>query len=151
MPDPTATRARELFESGWYCAEAVLQAIAEHQHIDSPVIPKIATGLTAGVARTSDLCGAVSGAILGLGLVMGRESSTDSVEPVFAATQALLADFERQHGSTNCRVLTGVDLNTPQGQAAFRESGQATRCAALVEQATQNALDLIHQSNETGG
>ena len=143
MTDPAATRARDLFESGWYCAEAVLQAIAEHQGLDSPVIPGIATGLTAGVARTSNLCGAVTGGILGLGLVMGRQSSADSVDPIFEATQALMAEFKQAHGSTNCRVLTGVDLNTPEGQAAFRDSGQIVHCAAYVEQVTQKALELI--------
>jgi C_GCAxxG_C_C family probable redox protein len=137
------TRARALFESGWYCTEAVLQAVAEREGIDSPIIPGIATGLTAGIAHTSNLCGAVSGAILSLGLVMGRQASTDSVEPVFAATQALLAEFEKQHGSTNCRVLTGVDLNTPEGQAEFRASGQGTRCAAFVAAVTQQAIALI--------
>lgn len=143
MTDPIATRSRELFESGWYCAEAVLQAIAEHQDIDSPVIPGIATGLTAGIARTNDLCGAVIGGILGLGLVMGRQSSADSVEPIFAATQALIAEFKQAHGSTNCRVLTGADLNTREGQAAFLRSGQNVHCAAYVEQVTQKVLELI--------
>ncbi len=148
MSDPIAARARELFESGWYCTEAVLLAIAEHQGIDSPMIPGIASGLTAGVARTSDLCGAVSGGILGLGLVMGRQSSIDSVEPVFAATQALLADFEKTYGSTNCRALTGVDLNTPEGQTTFRNSGQRGRCAEYVEQVTQKVLDLIQTQGD---
>ncbi|MBN1565205.1 MAG: C_GCAxxG_C_C family protein [Anaerolineae bacterium] len=143
MPDLTATRARDLFESGWFCTEAVVKAIAEHQNIDSPLIPKMATGLTAGVARTSDLCGAVSGAILGLGLAMGRASSEDSVEAIFAATQTLLAEFKQAYGSTNCGVLTSVDINTPAGQTAFRESGQRVHCAAYVAWATQKALDLI--------
>jgi C_GCAxxG_C_C family probable redox protein len=145
------TRAQALFESGWYCTEAVLKAVAEHEGIDSPIIPCIATGLTAGIAHTSNLCGAVSGAILGLGLVMGRRASTDSVEPVFAATQELLAEFEQQHGSTNCRVLTGVDLNTPEGQAEFRASGQPARCAAYVASVTQQAIALIeahHRAND---
>ena len=33
-------RAKELFDSGFYCAESVLQAVAEHAAIHSPLIPE---------------------------------------------------------------------------------------------------------------
>jgi len=45
MNDTTvANRSRQLFESGYYCAESVLLAVAESQGIKSDLIPKIATG-----------------------------------------------------------------------------------------------------------
>ena len=52
MNDRVSQRSRELFDSGYYCAESVLLAIAENQGIQSDLIPKIATGFCSGISRT---------------------------------------------------------------------------------------------------
>ncbi len=148
-PSSPAQAARAMFESGWYCTEAVLQALADDQGIESDVIPRIATGFTAGIARTSGLCGAVSGAIMGLSLALGRQSPDDSVEDTFAAVQALLDRFEQQHHTTNCQQLIGVDLKTPAGQAEFRAQGKGPDCAGYVELATQLAHEILAEHRNT--
>ena len=50
MSNETSQRSRELFDSGFYCAESVLLAIAESQGIESDLIPRIATGFCSGIA-----------------------------------------------------------------------------------------------------
>ncbi len=62
IADQVALRCEELFRQGLFCAESVLQAVAESQNIENDLIPRIATGFCSGVARTSCLCGAASGA-----------------------------------------------------------------------------------------
>ncbi|GBD95663.1 MAG TPA: C_GCAxxG_C_C family protein [Nitrospirae bacterium] len=69
---------RELFDSGYYCAENVLLAIAESQGIQSDLIPKIATGFCSGISRTCGMCGALSGAIMSLNLLYGRSSPEEN-------------------------------------------------------------------------
>jgi C_GCAxxG_C_C family probable redox protein len=81
----------------------VLQAIAESQGIQSDLIPRIATGFCSGVSRTGGMCGAISGAIMGINLVAGRSSPADSLEVSYALTQELISRYERQFGSINCR------------------------------------------------
>ena len=63
MSEQASQRSVELFRSGFFCAESVLQAIAESLDIRSDLIPRIATGFCSGVARTGGMCGAVSGAV----------------------------------------------------------------------------------------
>ena len=75
-----AERSESLFQQGFCCAESVLQAIAESQGIKSDLIPKIATGLCGGIARTGGICGAVSGGVLGINLVPGRSQASQSPE-----------------------------------------------------------------------
>jgi C_GCAxxG_C_C family probable redox protein len=141
MIDQAASRSRELFGSvGYYCAESVLLAIAEHQGLQSEIIPRIATGFCSGMAHTCGLCGAVSGAIMGIGLVNGVRTPADDRTANYTAVQKLLAQFEATFGSTNCRELTGCDLGTPEGQAQFRASGQGERCTDYVFEATRLAL-----------
>ena len=80
MTENVSQKSRELFQSGYYCAESVLLAIAEEKGIESDFIPKIATGFCSGMARTGGMCGAVSGAMLALNLVTGRSTPGESIE-----------------------------------------------------------------------
>jgi C_GCAxxG_C_C family probable redox protein len=113
MSEQAPQRSLELFKSGFFCAESVLLAIAESQGIQSDLIPRIATGFCSGISRTGGMCGAVSGGIMGIGLVVGRDSPAESLEPAYALTQKLISRFEGQYGSVNCRQLIGCDLSTP--------------------------------------
>jgi C_GCAxxG_C_C family probable redox protein len=116
MSEQASQRSLELFRSGFFCAESVLLAIAESQGIQSDLIPKIATGFCSGISRTGGMCGAVSGAIMGINLVAGRSSPSESIEPSYDLTRKLISHFERQYGSVNCRQLIGCDLATEAGQ-----------------------------------
>ena len=93
MSEQAPQRSLELFRSGYFCAESVLQAIAENQDIQSDLIPKIATGFCSGISRTGGMCGAVSGGIMGIGLVAGRNSPAESFEPAYAFVQQLINAF----------------------------------------------------------
>ena len=138
-------RARELFSTGgFYCAESVLLAIAESQGIQSDLLPKIATGFCSGVARTGGFCGALSGAILGLGLLTGRSEPGAPVDETYVRVQELIGQLEKKFGSSNCRELTGVHLGTSEGQAEFRTKNQIANCLNYAEEATRIVLSLVN-------
>ena len=143
MSEQAPQRSLELFRSGFFCAESVLLAIAESQGIQSDLIPKIATGFCSGISRTGGMCGAVSGAIMGINLVAGRNSPAESIEVSYTLTQKLISRFERQYGSVNCRQLIGCDLATETGQQYFIENNLMERCLQYAEGATRMALSLI--------
>ena len=149
MSNKVATRSRELFESGWRCAESVLLSIAEEQGVQSDLIPRIATGFCSGVARTCGTCGAVSGAILGLGLAAGRDSADETVDGCYALVREFVREFEVKFGSINCEQLTGCDLATDEGQEAFERKGQIEGCFRYVEEAARMAMDLIVEAGPT--
>ena len=147
MPDGerAARRARELFDSGFYCAESVFLAMAEAHGVSSDLIPRVATGFCSGVARTCGQCGAVSGAILGLSLLTGRSSPEESVERTYVLVGRLIAGFEERFGSTNCRELIGCDLSTEEGQAAFVAGDKLQDCLQYAEEATRIAMTLLEE------
>ena len=114
--------AEESFAAGFYCAESVVMAIAKSEGVNSELLPRVATGFGGGMARTCGDCGALTGAILAVGLALGRSAATESVEPTFTATRRLIQDFEREFGARDCQALLGgCDLATPEGQAKFKE------------------------------
>jgi C_GCAxxG_C_C family probable redox protein len=152
MSEEAPQRSLELFKSGFFCAESVLSAIAESQGMQSDLIPRIATGFCSGISRTGGMCGAVSGAIMGIGLAAGRNSASESIEPSFAMIQKFICAFEKQYGSVNCRQLIGCDLNAEEGQRHFLENNLIESCWQYTECATRLAIALIaeqHQSKAT--
>ncbi len=131
------------FKSGLYCAESVLLALAEFQDISSDLIPAIATGFCSGMARTCGQCGAVSGAVMGLGLAYGRNRGGESLDQAYLVTQRFLSRFNAEFGSINCAELLGCDLGTPQGYASFKDKGLVSRCFAYARRAGELAAELI--------
>jgi len=143
---PNARRLAEaFFASGYYCAESVVMAIAKSYGIESALLPGIATAFCGGVSRTCGPCGALSGAIMGVGLVLGRSRPDDSEEESYAVTQQLVRAFEQAFGARNCNELLGCDLGTPEGQAAFQADRMYERCNRYTGIAAEIAARLINQ------
>jgi C_GCAxxG_C_C family probable redox protein len=147
MSEQASQRSLELFRSGFFCAESVLQAIAENQGVHSDLIPRIATGFCSGISRTGGMCGAVSGAIMGINLVAGRNSPSESIEFSYTLSQKLISRFEKLFGSVNCRQLIGCDLATEAGQRYFMENHLMEHCLQYAGDATSMAVSLIAEFN----
>jgi C_GCAxxG_C_C family probable redox protein len=126
-----------------------LLALAQHQEIESDLLPAIATGFCSGQARTCGQCGAVAGALMGLGLAFGRNQGGESLEQAYQSVQNFLKSFEAKFGSSNCQGLLGVDLGTVEGQAAFKDKEMWRLCADYVDEATKMAADLIDKGMGT--
>jgi C_GCAxxG_C_C family probable redox protein len=149
MSEQASQRSLELFRLGFFCAESVLLAIAENQGIQSDLIPRIATGFCSGISRTGGMCGAVSGAIMGINLEVGRNSPDQSIEFSYSLTQKLISSFENQYGSANCHDLIGCDLATEAGQRYFVENHLMERCLQCAADATSMAVSLIDESHHS--
>ncbi|MBI5033854.1 MAG: C_GCAxxG_C_C family protein [Chloroflexi bacterium] len=148
MNNQAPKRSRELFNTGYYCAESVVMAIAESRGIQSDLIPRIATGFCSGMARSGGQCGAVSGGMLGINLATGRRSPTETVDRNYTLIQELMRRFEERFGSTNCRVLLGCDLGTAEGQETFQAKHLIEQCFDYAEGATQIALSLLEAQGQ---
>jgi C_GCAxxG_C_C family probable redox protein len=120
----------------------VLLAVAEHTHIQSELIPRIATGFCGGWAYSGGMCGAVSGGIMSIGLSLGRNLPSDSRDACYEAVRIFLKKFSTQFGSVYCPVLTGVDLGTPEGHAEFDKKGQIKECTNYVGEAARIVVEL---------
>ena len=116
--------AVERFVSGYNCAQSILYAFGPDLGLDAERALKVATGLGGGLGGRGEVCGAVSGGILALGLRFGRGGQQEKAvaQRAYQKTGELMAAFERVHGSCACRTLLGgCDLRTPEGMQRFRE------------------------------
>ncbi len=92
--------------------------------MDEDTALKIACGLGSGMGRKQEVCGAVTGGILVLGMRHGRGSRDErsATESTYEKTRELMDVFAGRRGSCLCRlVLDGCDLTTEAGQKRFKE------------------------------
>ena len=139
MQPDIGDRAGALFDSGLYCAESVLTAMVESLGIASELIPRIATGFCSGMSRTSQTCGAVTGAFMVLGLKYGDpRSNAEAKERTYEAVREFSRLFKERHGSILCRKLLGCDIGTPEGMAEAKNKDLfKTICSTLVRDAAE--------------
>ncbi len=120
-------------------------AVAEHMHIQSEIIPRIATGFCGGLSNTDGMCGAVSGGIMGVGLALGRNSPSEPRDHCYQTERAFLQGFAKRFGELNCQKLIGVHLGTPEGQAAYKEQGLKKQCTEYVGEAVRIVIEVVSE------
>ncbi len=139
--------AMEKFSAGYNCAQSVLYAYGPELGLEGETALKMATGLGAGMARRGEVCGAVTGGILALGLKYGRGARQDrsATEDAYQKTLELMARFEQRHGSCLCRVLLqGCDLRTTEGQQYFKEHDLLHKtCAGCVQSVVETLSQIM--------
>ncbi len=140
--------AVEKFLSGYNCAQSILYAYGPDLGLEAETALKVATGLGGGMGGSGEVCGAVTGGILALGLKFGRGSQQEKsvAQHAYQKTGELLAAFERVHGSCICRtLLCGCDLRAPEGMRRFREENLHQKvcvgCVRTVGEILSGMLD----------
>lgn len=138
-------KALDMFQLMFNCSESVLGGMAEELGMDSEIIPKIASGFGAGFSRQGETCGALSGAIMGLGLVYGRSTPDNPAKAkMYAIAGGFMKRFEEEFGTTACNELTGCVMSTDEGMDKFKAQDlHHTLCPKFVQWSVENAMALI--------
>lgn len=124
---------------------------------------KAATVLAGGVARRGETCGALLGALMGLGLIEGRErmDDTDQYRKAMQPAQRIADRFQEElqtefdmtlpHDTTMCRDIQAsiygrsFNMNDPKDYKAFLKAGghSAQGCPLVCGVAAQVAGEEI--------
>ena len=105
--------AKKLFMEGYNCAQSVLCAFDDVTGLDRETSAKLASSFGAGMGRMREVCGAVSGALMVLGIAYGHDDPGDieAKEKHYALVQDFAARFREKNGSIICReLLSGVEV-----------------------------------------
>ena len=107
---------------------------------------KLASPFGGGVARRGELCGAVTGALLALGLARGADKPAGK-EEIYRLSQEFMRLFEEKHSSLLCRDLIDCDISTPAGyQSAAEKRVFTTICPGLVRDAAEIVQTLLESA-----
>ena len=142
---PLETAAKR-FDDGLNCAQAVFSAYSGEDGISDEKAMRIAAAFGAGIARRAEMCGAISGALMLIGLRHGAAAAGDQAakEKTYALSQEFIARFKARHGSLACRDLLGVDLSTAAGMKEVKEKHlTSTLCPKFVQDAAQIIEEIL--------
>jgi C_GCAxxG_C_C family probable redox protein len=125
--------AVESFSKGLNCAQAVLSAYGPALGLDEKTCIKIASPFGGGIGHVQEVCGAVSGAVMAIGLKHGEGSEQrDKRDRIIELTQEFLRQFKERSGSLLCRDLLNFDISTREGLRKAREQGAFSVCSGYV-------------------
>lgn len=139
-----AEDARTRFTEGFSCSQAVLASFSEELGMDKETAYKISCGFGAGIARSGNICGAVSGAILVIGMKYGKATKEDNAarEKTYALVDEFLKEYTALHGSVMCPDLLGYDMSDP---AQFAEAKEKKVAARLCPGLTKDAVIVLEK------
>lgn len=119
------------------CSQAIFATYGEHLglgKVDFDTCMKIASAFSGGIAATGNVCGALTGALMALGLKYGSDPDPFKINVV---SRKILDEFELLNGTTICRELINHDLLTQEDLKKAFETGAFDNCPKYVEDVTK--------------
>lgn len=144
MADPIKT-AQDRFSQNFNCAQAVFSAYAPKFGIQEETALKLASPFGGGVARQGNVCGAVTGALMVLGLQKGNATPATKDE-TYRMAEKFVKRFQERHGTVLCRELIGYDVSTPEGlQSAREQKVFSSTCPVFVKDAAELVSEFMEE------
>ena len=134
---PKQTAALEYFSNGYNCAQSVLAAFCEDCGFDTDAALRLASGFGGGM-RCGEMCGAVTGGIMVVGLKCGFFIKGNFGQKGYCnqKTFEFIEKFREQNSSALCRDLLGSDIRSPEdlGRPEMQGLFKAV-CPKMIENA----------------
>lgn len=138
-------RAVSRFDEEFSCSQSVFSILAPEMGLSEGAALKIASAFGGGISRQGEVCGAVTGALMTLGLKYGS-SKPDEEDAIREASQELMHRFKEKNGTLLCRELLGYEIKFPEEREKAKESGVFSRvCPLLVQDATELAEEIMKE------
>jgi C_GCAxxG_C_C family probable redox protein len=143
--------AVDYFNNSFNCSQSVLVAFAPELGISINDSLKVACAFGGGMGKQQLTCGAVTGALMALGLKYGKamEDNEGKKQDTYVLTRQFCEKFKEQFGALNCReLLQNLDMNDPADNALIHDLGlHDSHCTRFVKEAVE-LVDLISAEYE---
>lgn len=150
MINNKASLAKSLFTKGYNCAQSVVGAFAEEIGVDRETAIRMSSSFGGGMGRLREVCGAVSGMFMVLGILYGYSDpcATEEKKELYKKVQLLAEEFSQKNKSIICRDLLGIQekKDNPTPDARSDNYYKARPCVELVGDAAQILEDFINQN-----
>jgi C_GCAxxG_C_C family probable redox protein len=134
-----STLEKDLFKKGYNCSQSVVLAFCDDIGLDSETALKISSSFGGGMGRLREVCGAVSGMLIVLGMLDGYSDPFDRTAKTehYKLIQSFAMRFKNENKSFICRELLGLsdDRQSHIPEERNEEYYKKRPCAELVEYA----------------
>ena len=126
--------AGDLFLGGYNCSQSVAVAFCDVTGLDKDFAARMASSFGGGMGRQREVCGAVSGMLMVLGLLYGYDTPGDDVSKKhqYQDIQALCKSFREEVGSIVCREILKNPPSDPTPSPRTAEYYAKRPCARMV-------------------
>src|SRR5574344_135160 len=141
-----ADTAVNCFTDGFNCAEAVLSTFSDDYSCPKEVALKIAGAFGSGMGQLDETCGAVTGALMVIGLKYGKYKigDTESKDRTYAYVKQFSDNFKCKFGSIKCSDLIKYNLSNPEELLEARKAGVfQSICPELIQGSVEILESLI--------
>jgi C_GCAxxG_C_C family probable redox protein len=120
----------------------------EYLKIHDSALPQLASGFGGGVGLRGSLCGALTGAVIVIGMKAGRTDPEDrkTLQKVYDKCQQVWGQFEKEFGSVNCFDITGAHLDNEEECQKWLAAGGREKCCDLVEKMARILCDFLFEN-----
>ena len=134
------------------CSRCVFKALQENLNLKGgPTALKASTPLAAGVAMQGEICGALLGGLLAIGIVTASEDlkDKDALTDSLAVGFRLVKKVEREFGTTNCveiqteKLGRSYRLTDPKEYEKFIQAKDYVQCPQVVGKIARMTAEFI--------
>jgi len=131
--------AVQLFEQGYNCSQSVFMAFADKFGVDKALAASLSTSFGGGIGRLREMCGAVSGGALLLGLKYPHLNPADmhTKNANYHIVQDFALEFKKQIGSYNCDDILDIFSELPETNTEQTDSSVVNPCVKCVKVAAE--------------
>lgn len=143
-------KAREIFNKGYNCSQAVVAAFSDITGLDFETSLKVSSSFGAGMGKMRSVCGAVTGMYIVAGLLWSTtQSDAASKEKHYTLIQQITQRFKDMHDTVVCaELLKNLKTDTtPKPAERTQEYYKVRPCLKFVEDAC-DILDSIIGTDE---
>ena len=150
-PQERGALAKSYFEKGYNCAQAVLMAFRDRIGMDADTAARVASSFGGGMGRMREVCGAVSGAYIALGIIQGYHDPADKAgkDRQYAQVREFAKRFKERNGIDTiiCRELLSGVPHTDGGNAEVRTESYYKRrpCSELCALSAEILAELLEE------
>jgi C_GCAxxG_C_C family probable redox protein len=137
--------AVSIFNHNYNCCQAVIAVFAKELGISREVSLKLGSPFGGGACK-GELCGAVSGGLMALGLKYGHyiEGDLETKQQMTILAKKFMERFEDKQDSIVCKHILGYDLTKEDERKIILEKGLFdTVCPRAVETAVLIIEDML--------
>jgi C_GCAxxG_C_C family probable redox protein len=141
--------AARYHDLGYGCAQSVLCAFIEDFGLDEETALRISTGFGSGMGRLCELCGALAGGCMVIGLKYGKVVTDGSkygteTETTYRLAAEMARRFASRNGAIRCWDLLHLDLSRPEErQRALDEGIFENQCGNYIQDVVEILVEIL--------